>query len=98
MNLKMLTPICLLLFGISSHAQTLMYFAGDNGKYGYKDAKGNIVIQPKYDEATPFFGGFGKVKLNGKYGFIDKTGKETVVPRYDNTGNFYDGMAPVQLN
>ena len=41
-----------------------MYFAGDNGKYGYKDAKGNIVfVNANYipKEITASFSSFAAV-------------------------------------
>lgn len=47
-----------------------------DGKYGYIDKAGRVVIPFKYDAAEPFKGGFARVKRNGKSISIDKTGQE----------------------
>ncbi|MGI6084605.1 MAG: WG repeat-containing protein [Acetivibrionales bacterium] len=54
-------------------------FAKNNGfdvTYGYKDKSGNIVIEPKFRIAEPFFesGVAPVVDINGKTGLIDKQG------------------------
>ena len=48
-----------------------------NGKYGFIDESGTLVIPCKYDEATEFIYGFSFVKLNGKRGDVNKSGVET---------------------
>ena len=57
-------------------------FAGDypaavcvNGKWGFVDATGAMVIEPKYDDARSFNIGLGGVCVEGKWGFIT-TGEE----------------------
>jgi len=45
-----------------------------NGKWGYINMKGDIVIQFQYEEATE-----GYVKMNGKWGMIDEKGN-TLIP------------------
>lgn len=53
-----------------------------NGKKGFIDNKGKIVIEPKYDlVVTPFRDGLALVKSNGQYIYIDKTGKVIWAPR-----------------
>jgi len=47
-----------------------------NGKYGYIDKEGKVVIPIKYDFVGDFKGWLAPVQLNGKYGCIDKKGKE----------------------
>ena len=48
--------------------------AGKN-KWGYKDASGKIIIEPKYSMYACFNDGLAAVEFNGKMGYIDKTGK-----------------------
>jgi translation initiation factor 6 (eIF-6) len=43
-----------------------------NGKYGFIDTKGNLVIPPVYDDAWHFSEGLARVEINGKWGYIDK--------------------------
>ena len=64
------------LFGAAVHADESgpMPFRQD-GKWGYKNAAGQVVVTPQYDLAATFSDGLAIVVLNGKWGFIDKTGK-----------------------
>ena len=45
-----------------------------NGKWGYIDGDGNLVIPCIYDEVSLFNGGIAIVKYNGKEYVIDKKG------------------------
>ena len=49
-----------------------------NGKWGYIDREGNVVIPFKYDGAEDFSEGLAEVLLKNKYSFIDKKGKEII--------------------
>ncbi len=47
-----------------------------NGKCGYIDKTGKMVIEPQYQQAGPFSQGFAAVSLeNGTMLYIDPTGK-----------------------
>lgn len=47
--------LCLILFGaIAAQAQELTPFKDANGKYGYKDKSGKIIVKPKYDVAEDY--------------------------------------------
>ena len=48
---------------------------GRDGKCGYIDRSGAIVISPQWEDATDFRNGRAKVKRNGKYRNIDIHGK-----------------------
>ena len=41
------------------------------GKWGFVDARGNIIVEPKYDEIGRFHNGLARVAYNGKFGFIN---------------------------
>ena len=50
-------------------------FQAENGLWGYKDKKGKIRIEAKYDNASIFIEGLAAVTLNGdKFAFINKSG------------------------
>lgn len=56
----------------------------ENGKWGYVDSNGNIVIDFKYDFAIDINEyGYGAIKENGKWGVIDKDGKIVKQPEYE---------------
>lgn len=45
-----------------------------NGKFGYINSEGQLVISAQFDYASPFAGGKATVKQNGKLGTINKSG------------------------
>lgn len=54
-----------------------------NGKYGYMDENGRLVVPCIYSIAYPFDKkGHALVGKDGKYGYIDRNGKEVIPVRY----------------
>lgn len=71
----------------------------DKSKWGYLQlSTGKIIIPPKYDFASPFYGDRAEVKRNMKYGFIDPEGSEVVDIIWDKTGGAFhnDGLCWVK--
>lgn len=68
------------------------------GRFGYVDKTGKEKIELIYDDARPFKGGLGAVKLNNKWGLINKTGKIIIPIKYDEVESFGDGYSLVKLN
>ena len=68
-----------------------------NGKYGFIDETGKIVIEPSFDYADTFSEEFARIEINDKAGFIDKTGKMIVQPQYDKAWYFKNGFALVGI-
>lgn len=66
-----------------------------DGKYGFIDNTGQVVIPPKYDLVWDFSEGLARVSQNGKAGFIDNTGKVVIPLKYDKAYSFYNGVAGV---
>lgn len=57
-----------------------------NGKYGFVDKSGKVVVEYKYDRVTEFNeNGFAAVKKDGKWGAINEQGEEIVEPKYELT-------------
>lgn len=83
---------------IHGNAQDLKRFEGENGKYGFVDKTGKVIVPATYDIAFDFSEGLGQVKLNDKCGFIDRTGKIIIPIEYDTCYDFKEGLAPVKLN
>ena len=65
----------------------------ENGKTGFIDGCGRVVIEPIYDSAFEFSEGAARVEKDGKVTFIDKSGKTLNIPseKYNGfkTMNFY---------
>jgi hypothetical protein len=62
-----------ILGGVSRGQKMLFRFVQD-GKYGYIDKTGKIVIKPQFDFAESFSEGLAWVSISGKDGYINKTG------------------------
>ena len=67
-----------------------------DGKYGYIDKEGHVVIPFEYDYAEDFSEGLAQVRKDGKYGFIDKEGHVVIPFEYDDAEDFSEGLAHVE--
>lgn len=66
-----------------------------DGKWGYMDVTGKVVIAPQYDCAWEFSDGLGCVQVGLNRGYIDGKGTMVIQPQYILTRPFVDGMAAV---
>ena len=64
-----------------------------NGKEGFIDANGKIVIEPTFEEVYPFTEGLAAVQKQGAWGFIDTNGRVVIEPQFVTVGFFSDGLA-----
>ena len=61
-----------------------LFLSKQNGKYGYVDKNGNVVVDYVYDDATEQNEyGFVAVKQNGLWGSIDKDANIVIEPTYN---------------
>ena len=67
------------------------------GKWGYIDKQGMLVIQAQFDTAGPFHDGLAVVANDRKFGYIDKTGKIVIPLQFASGGSFSDGLAAVRV-
>lgn len=86
-----------LYYAILGGTQTKTGISG--GKYVLYDYSGKKLTKyddkDSYDEITPFYEGFARVKRNGKYGYIDSKGNEIIPLEYEYAGVFSSGVAAV---
>ena len=73
-----------------------------NGKWGFMDKSGNVVIEPQFSCPESLGGprfseglAVAGVKLY-QYGYIDKTGKYVIPPIFRIAENFHEGIARVE--
>ena len=59
-----------------------IYASCNNGKWGFVDSKGNVVVDYLYDMVTEQNGNVAGVKKDGLWGVIDTTGKMILNPTY----------------
>jgi len=67
-----------------------------NGKWGYMDKKGNIVIDCLYESAGEFSEGLVAVQKDGKYGYINNNGDVVVDFKYRTANSFEFGYAVIR--
>lgn len=69
-----------------------------NSRTGYKDEKGNIVIEAKFLGGNEFSEGLACVHTEKGFGYIDTDGKTVIDFIYDHCGSFSEGLASVLVN
>lgn len=81
-----------------------MYAAKKDGKWGFMDYSGKVVIPLQYDSPEQERYGYSiaeeliAVKLNNRWGYIDRAGKIILQFIYEGASGFTDGKAEVQVN
>lgn len=85
--------------GRSLPGTELVAFRADNGRYGFKNAKGKTVIPANYGYAQAFQEGLAAVKDidTGRWGFIDKRGTLAIPYRYTKVTPFERGTSSVYI-
>ena len=67
-----------------------LFVSKKDGKYGFVDKEGNVVVDYKYDEAKEQNSyGYAAIKLNGLWGSIDKGGKIVLQPQVNLNDSIY---------
>lgn len=62
-----------------------------DGRYGYIDQTGRIVIAPQFEAVGPFTGDYAEVQIDGRSGAIDRTGRIVVPAQFDRLVPFTGG-------
>ncbi len=70
---------------------------GTNGKFGFIDKTGKVVVEPQYDYVEPFSEGMARVEIGDKWGFIDEKGKLVIASQFDAAHDFSEGLAGVKV-
>ena len=74
----------------------------NNGKYGFFNRNGKVVVPAKYDFVTDFHNGYASVQMNvdgtSKWGCINHDGVEVIPCMYENEIIFENGIALVSLD
>ncbi len=68
-----------------------------NGKWGYINTSGNMVIEPRFDEARAFSDGFAAVRQGTNWGYVSQETKNLAIPiSFSVAGDFSGELAPAQ--
>lgn len=68
-----------------------------NGKRGYIDKTGKLLIPCKYEFTYPFSDGVAIVQNGSKKGYINTEGKEITSIKYDDAKNFSHGVGIINI-
>jgi hypothetical protein len=80
-----------------SLAKPDLFLARVNGRYGFIDKTGTMVLPPRYLRALEFSEGLAPVQdLDQKWGFIDTTGRMAIKPLFNLALPFSEGLASVR--
>ncbi len=95
--------IGLFFAGHSSGQSDNLYPIRSNGKTGFADNTGKVVIAAQFDfvssdsEFGYFVEGFGSVQIGDKWGYVDRTGAMVIKPQFDAVSSFREGLALVTV-
>ncbi len=68
-----------------------------NGKWGFVDTNGKIVVEPKYEEANSFNAGYAPFRQGKKWGAVNIDGDVLIDPTFDSMRSFSsDGYSLVE--
>jgi hypothetical protein len=87
-----------LFYSPANFAQTHLTVYEANGKYGYIDKRGTIVIPARFDSVQSFQDGAAPVLVDSKWGIINERGEFIVTPRFEEISAFSEGLAIAELN
>lgn len=66
------------------YPQNTLYLSKKDGKYGFIDKDGNVIVDYIYDDATNQNDyGYSAIKKDGKWGSIDNKGNVVIEPTYN---------------
>lgn len=68
------------------------------GLYGFRSESGDVIIEPRFEQAWYFSDGLARVKLSGRWGFIDAEGRMVIEPEFDLAWDFTRGLALVMMD
>ena len=100
-RILVLCALAALAVGVRADGPVPLFRVVKDGKWGYVDATGRLVVPPRFDRAEPFSEGLAAVKLGRTLGYADASGEVVLVPRFEPGGTllhrpFASGLAAVR--
>ncbi|XZG70733.1 WG repeat-containing protein [Chitinibacteraceae bacterium HSL-7] len=59
-----------------------------DGRYGFIDHRGSVVVAPHYADLADLRGGLARVEIDGRYGFINRHGALQIAARFGDASSF----------
>jgi len=100
--IMLITLVILVLAGCAGFGQEstpkILACVKIDGKWGYIDKTGAVVISAQFDDAKCFSEGFACMKINSKWGYVDQAGTVVISAQFDDAFGFVEGLACVKIN
>jgi len=75
-----------------------LYRIKREGKWGYVNRQGRVVVPPRFDEAGDLFCRLAKVRVGDLWGYISESGDLEIPAQFDSAADFKDDRAAVGVN
>ena len=69
-----------------------------DGKWGFIDTSGKVIVKPEYDATLGFADGLAAVKRGDLWGYVDATGMLVIATKFQRANSFHQGMARAVLS
>ncbi|MFW5973253.1 MAG: WG repeat-containing protein, partial [Bacteroidota bacterium] len=74
-----------------------LYPVESGGRWGFIDARGDVIIEPHFDWAGEFTNGLALVRQGDRFGYVRRNGEMAIEPQFEDAWHFSEGLAPVQI-
>lgn len=91
--LGVLMAFCLGTFSIRAQNGPLFAAVKKDGKWGYIDTSGKMVIQNIFNDARAFGEGVAAVRMANLWGYVNSRGLWSIKPNFTECSGFHDGYA-----
>ena len=89
--------VCGIVCQDQSADQKMLFPIEKDGKWGFIDRSGKLVISVQFDSANEFHEGLALVTAGEKKLFIDASGRVVMEPKFDIVNDFSEGLAAVNI-
>lgn len=69
----------------------------ENGRTGYVDLTGSVVLEPQFENSGSFSQGLAPLKVGTLWGYIDRAGEMAIPVQFEEALPFAEGIARVTL-
>jgi len=83
--------------GLPAGKKSGLFLISIGDKSGYIDRKGQIVINPQFGLANPFYDGLASVAVGANFGYINESGNIVINPQFELTDSFAEGLAAMKI-
>lgn len=83
---------------VAEDSDVRLFPASRDGRWGFIDASGSVVIEPSFDWAGEFTDGLALIRQDGVYGYVRRNGEVAIEPQFEDAWHFSEGLAPVQMD